>query len=44
MLIKRFQDIIAWKKAKLPTIQIYELFEESMDFGFKDQLQRVSVS
>jgi four helix bundle protein len=44
MGIARFEDIIAWQKAKELTIQVYQLFENSKDFGFKDQLQRASVS
>lgn len=44
MRIERFEDIIAWQKSKELTIQIYRLFEESKDFGFKDQIQRASVS
>jgi len=44
MKIGRFEDIIAWQKAKELTIQVYQLFENSKDFGFKDQLQRASVS
>lgn len=31
-------------KAKELTIQVYQLFENSKDFGFKDQIQRASVS
>lgn len=44
MGIGRFEDIIAWQKAKELAIQIYKLFEDSKDFGFKDQIQRASVS
>lgn len=44
MKFDRFEDITAWQKAKDLTIQIYKLFENSKDFGFKDQLQRASVS
>ena len=44
MGIERFEDIIAWQKAKELTVQIYRLFEESKDFGFKEQIQRASVS
>jgi len=44
MPIERFEDIKAWQKAKELTIQIYNLFEQSKDFGFKDQIQRASVS
>ena len=44
MRIERFEDIIAWKKAKELTVQVYKLFEKSKDFGFKDQIQRATVS
>jgi len=44
MRIDRFEDIIAWQKAKELTAKIYELFAESKDFGFNNQIQRASVS
>jgi len=44
MGIEKFEDIIAWQKSKLLTVQIYSLFKESKDFGFKSQIQRASVS
>ena len=44
MKIERFEDIIAWQKAKELTVSVYSLFSESRDFGFKDQIQRASVS
>ena len=44
MLIERFEDIVAWKKAKELTLEVYKLFEYSKDFGFKDQIQRASIS
>jgi four helix bundle protein len=44
MKIERFENIIAWQKAKELTIQTYRMFEKSKDFGFKDQIQRASVS
>lgn len=44
MGIAKFEDIIAWIKAKELTVQIYALIENSKDFGFKDQIQRASVS
>jgi len=43
MRIDRFEDIIAWQKAKKLSIQIYRLFDSSKDFGFKDQILRASV-
>jgi four helix bundle protein len=44
MKIVRFEDILAWQKAKVHTVEIYKLFEKSKDFAFRDQIQRASVS
>ncbi|MCL2413784.1 MAG: four helix bundle protein [Bacteroidales bacterium] len=44
MLIKRFEDILAWQKALDLTKECYVLFGESKDWGFKDQILRASVS
>ncbi len=44
MKIERFEDIIAWQKAKDLTIEIYQKLKDSRDFGFRDQIQRASVS
>jgi four helix bundle protein len=44
MGIERFEDIIAWQKAKALTVKVYNLFENSKDFAFKDQIQRATVS
>ncbi len=35
---------MAWQKAKDLSVAIYRLFETRKDFGFKDQIQRASVS
>src|ERR1041385_6908458 len=47
MRIERFEDILAWQKARELTRQVYTCtkvgaFER--DFGLKDQIQRASVS
>ncbi|MBN1480419.1 four helix bundle protein [candidate division KSB1 bacterium] len=44
MKINRFEEIIAWQKAKVLTVKIYSLFGNSKDYGFKDQILRASVS
>ncbi len=44
MKIDRFEDIIGWQKAKELAIAIYTEFSSTKDFGFKDQIQRASVS
>lgn len=33
-----------WKEASLLTLDIYKLFKENRDYGFKDQIQRAAVS
>ena len=44
MKITRFEELIAWQKAKVLTVGIYQAFETSKDFGFRGQIQRASVS
>lgn len=44
---KRFEDILAWQKARVITKRVYEVTGEgafSKDFGLRDQLRRASVS
>jgi len=43
-VIEKFEDIIAWQKAKELTIDIYKKFKDIRDFAFRDQIQRASVS
>lgn len=44
MRFNRFEDIVAWQKAKVLTVQIYQVTAPLKDFGFKDQIQRACVS
>jgi len=44
MKIEKFEDILSWQKSKDLTILIYKNISACKDFGFKDQLQRASVS
>lgn len=44
MVAKRFEELIAWEKAKDLTVNIYSCFRERKDYGFKDQIQRATVS
>ncbi len=44
MKIIRFEDSIAWQKAKVLVLGVYTLFEKVRDFGFKDQIERAAVS
>ena len=45
--IKRFEDILAWQKARQATKSVYDITksgEFAKDFGLKDQIRRASVS
>ena len=45
--IKRFEDILAWQKARYATKLVYEITASgsfSRDFGLRDQIRRSSVS
>ena len=47
MKIESFTDIEAWKQARQFVENIYHIFSEGnsqRDFGFRDQIQRASVS
>jgi four helix bundle protein len=44
MTINKFEELIAWQKAKDLCIGVYKQFSESKDFGFNNQIQRASVS
>ncbi|HZE71688.1 MAG TPA: four helix bundle protein [Pyrinomonadaceae bacterium] len=44
---KKFEDILAWQKARKATRQVYEATKHvsfAKDFGLRDQIQRASVS
>lgn len=47
MVIKRFEDIDAWKQARILVNMVYSLTSKtvfSKDFGLRDQIQRSAVS
>ena len=44
MKFERFEDILAWQKALDLSVLIYSIFENTKDYGFKDQIQRAGVS
>jgi four helix bundle protein len=44
MAIEKFEDIIAWQKARVLTLDVYRAFKLSRDFSFRDQIQRAAVS
>ena len=43
-MISKFEEILSWQKSRDLTIAIYKAFKDSKDFGFKNQIERASVS
>ena len=44
---KKFEDIMAWQKARKATKKVYEITSDgkfAKDFGFRDQIRRSGVS
>ena len=44
MKIEKFEDVIAWQKAKTLTLFVYGTFKSNKDFSFKNQIERAAVS
>ena len=44
MRIEKFEDINARQRARTLTFSIYKILGSNKDYGFKDQIQRASVS
>lgn len=42
--MKRLEDSAAWRKSKELSLEVYRVFSNSRDFGFRDQIQRAAVS
>ena len=39
-----FEDLEIWKEGMRISVKIYKLLKDCKDFGFRDQIQRASVS
>jgi four helix bundle protein len=44
MAIQKFEEIKVWQKAQDLAIDVYSIFKNSKDYGFKDQICRAVVS
>ena len=42
--VTKFEDLICWQKSRELVREIYKAFKSLNDLGFKDQIQRASVS
>jgi four helix bundle protein len=39
-----YRDLVVWQKSFQLTTDVYQAFDSCKDYGFKDQIQRASVS
>ena len=39
-----FEDLFIWKSARILVNEIYKLMYNCKDYGFRDQLQRATIS
>lgn len=44
MRVSRFEDLLVWQKSINQTLFIYGMYSKNLDWGFKNQIQRASVS
>jgi four helix bundle protein len=44
MAIQSFKDLVVWQRSQTFVLQIYKQFAACRDYGFKDQIQRASIS
>jgi len=44
MKIRTFEDLLVWQKSIFHSIELYKRFQLITDFGFKNQIQRASIS
>jgi four helix bundle protein len=42
--IRQFEDLVMWQKSRELTREVYTALRDCNDYGFKDQIQRASVS
>lgn len=41
---ERFEDLRIWQQARIVTNEVYDALSDCRDYGFRDQIQRASVS
>lgn len=44
MQINSFEDIFAWQKARILSLNLYKQFKTVKDYSFRDQLLRAAIS
>jgi four helix bundle protein len=44
MRVSKFEDLLVWQKSTELALNVYRLYSNNQDYGFKNQIQRASVS
>ena len=44
MRVTRFEDLLVWQKSINQSLSVYRMYAKNRDWGFKNQIQRASVS
>lgn len=44
MRVSKFEELLVWQKSTELALKVYRLYSNNQDFGFKNQIQRASVS
>ena len=44
MRVSKFEELLVWQKSIDMSIIVYKLYEKNQDWGFRNQIQRASVS
>ena len=44
MKITNFEEIISWQKAKTLNLTLYDIYKDSRDFVFRDQILKAGIS
>ena len=42
--MKAFEDLRIWQDAQTIALEIYQMFKDVKDYGFRDQIQRAAIS
>ena len=43
-MVSKFEDLEVWKRAARLAVDVYKMFSDCKDFGFKDQVTRSALS
>ena len=44
MAVRKLENLKIWSDSRIFVVEIYKMFKDNRDYGFKDQIQRAAVS